>query len=84
LHLSRYYPQYKMTNQATPESVLRRVHRIALNELTYVYIGNIAGEKNNTLCSVCLNLLITRNNYQVQLPGLDIDGRCNRCGAIFS
>jgi len=40
LHLSRYFPCYKMSLPATPIETLRRAERIAKEKLEYVYIGN--------------------------------------------
>jgi len=41
LHLSRYFPCYKMTIPPTPIETLRMAERIAKEKLKYVYVGNI-------------------------------------------
>jgi pyruvate formate lyase activating enzyme len=41
LHLSRYFPRYKMAIPSTSETVLRKLYSIAKSHLKYVYIGNI-------------------------------------------
>ncbi len=40
LHLSRYFPCYKMDIAPTPIETLKRAERIAKEKLKYVYIGN--------------------------------------------
>jgi len=41
LHLSGYYPCYKMTLPPTPIETLKKAERIAKERLKYVYIGNV-------------------------------------------
>lgn len=41
LHLTRYFPRYKMNLPPTPEETLRRLKDIAKRYLAYVYLGNI-------------------------------------------
>lgn len=41
LHLSRYFPCYKMDLPPTPIETLKRAERIAKKKLKYVYLGNI-------------------------------------------
>ncbi len=43
LHLSRYYPSYKMTNPATKIETLIKAKRLAEKHLDNVYIGNVPG-----------------------------------------
>jgi pyruvate formate lyase activating enzyme len=43
LHLSRYFPSYKMTNPATKIETLMKAKRLAEKHLDYVYIGNVPG-----------------------------------------
>lgn len=64
LHISRYFPRFKMDSQATSESSLLTACEIAKDKLDYVYLGNIyAGDKANTFCPSCNTLLIKRNGY---------------------
>lgn len=41
LHLSRYFPCYKMDLPPTPIETLKRAERIAKARLKYVYLGNV-------------------------------------------
>jgi len=41
LHLSRYFPCYKMDLPPTPLASLKRAQAIAKERLKYVYLGNI-------------------------------------------
>ena len=41
LHISRYFPCYKMTLPPTPVETLKRAEKIAKEKLKYVYLGNI-------------------------------------------
>lgn len=80
LHLTRYYPQYKMELPPTPLATLERAWEIAREKLPYVYIGNALTEKGqNTYCPACGTLLIERRGFSVRLVGLK-DGRCAACG----
>lgn len=83
LHLSRYFPNYKLTTEATPASSIHKVQRIAEKELYYVYTGNLYGESNDTHCRNCNNLLISRHGYETRSDGLDAEGRCKACGNYF-
>jgi pyruvate formate lyase activating enzyme len=81
LHLSRYYPTYKMTIEGTPLSTLLELHDIARTYLDYVYLGNVSSKKgNDTACNNCGHTVIHRDGYWVSLPGLDDMGNCRTCG----
>ncbi len=41
LHITRYFPNYRMRTPATELSVLRRLKEIADQDLRYVYLGNV-------------------------------------------
>lgn len=78
LHLSRYYPSYKMKLPATEIEVITRSKAIADQYLKYVYIGNVPGSNNSTYCPYCNKLLIDRNGYEsiVHIT----DSKCPKCG----
>ncbi|MHB8779840.1 MAG: AmmeMemoRadiSam system radical SAM enzyme [Candidatus Geothermincolia bacterium] len=80
LHLSAYYPCYKMTIPATPLETLRRGAAVARRVLDYVYLGNVRGDDgSNTLCPRCGNILVQRDGYSASLPGL-AGKDCANCG----
>ncbi len=80
LHLSRYFPRYKLKNQPTPEGTLERFYEIASKELDFVYIGNVHGtDGQNTYCPKCHELLISRTGYYIEKKGLTENGFCKSC-----
>ncbi len=84
LHLSRYFPHYKMNIPSTPESTLKRLYNIANEKLHYVYLGNVAGsEGQNTYCPACHHLLISRFGYYTSKTGITDDGKCKKCGHVI-
>lgn len=84
LHLTRYYPQYKMSAPPTPVETIRKLKETALEYLDYVYTGNIPGEDNSTLCPACGALLLKRD-YGIFIEHLDVDeGQCTKCGKEIS
>lgn len=80
-HLSRFYPQYKMTDRpSTKEGVL--VETKLMGEaigLNYIYLGNVLGD-NQTSCKVCDHTLISRSGYATRLVGMNPKGICEECG----
>ncbi|HHV56897.1 MAG TPA: AmmeMemoRadiSam system radical SAM enzyme [Firmicutes bacterium] len=82
LHLTRYYPQYKMELPPTPLATLERAWEIAREKLAYVYIGNALTEKGqNTYCPGCGALLIERRGFSARPTGLE-HRRCRACGRV--
>lgn len=78
LHLSRYFPRYKMDNNATEIDKIFEAENEAKKYLKYVYIGNVQGTDNNTYCPECHALLIKRNGYSTEVL---IDSNvCPSCG----
>jgi pyruvate formate lyase activating enzyme len=87
LHLSRYFPRFKMTSPPTPEKSLFDALEIARRDLQYVYVGNIqSSEASNTSCPVCHDVLVKRSGYSIEMaPGLKTKGSgnfalCPKCG----
>lgn len=78
LHLSRYFPMYKMKEDPTPAGTLKKLKKVARENLEYVYIGNLFGEDANTYCPQCGALLVRRSGG-VFIEHLD-DGICSKCG----
>lgn len=78
LHLSRYFPMYKMKEGPTPIETLKNLKKVAANNLQYVYVGNLHREDTNTYCPNCKALLIRRSGG-IFIEHLD-DGICSKCG----
>ncbi len=78
LHLSRYFPAYKMEVPSTSVETLLHARRICKEYLDYVYIGNVAGVDNDTYCKHCHVKLIDRGRYAKNI--CIEDGKCNKCG----
>jgi pyruvate formate lyase activating enzyme len=78
LHFSRYFPAYRFSKQSTAPGILEKARSIALQYLHYVYLGNIAGQDNNTYCPVCGQLLVRREGYGVVITGI-ADKKCRNC-----
>lgn len=76
LHLSRYFPNYKLSTPATPLETLFRAREIAREYLNYVYLGNVP-DGSDTCCPECGNLLIERNGYRTRVLTGE---RCAGCG----
>lgn len=77
LHLSRYFPQYKLDNPPTPLSTLQSAWDTACRYLHYVYIGNTGGQGVDTLCPTCGALVIKRATGVVN--HLTSDNNCPGC-----
>ncbi|MFC1497057.1 AmmeMemoRadiSam system radical SAM enzyme [Verrucomicrobiota bacterium] len=84
LHISAYRPQYKLKNPPTSMELLEQAYAICSKELSYVYIGNvIMGIGQDTLCSGCGEVLISRHGYSARVLAID-NGVCTACGAKVS
>jgi len=80
LHISRYHPVYKSSEEPTPKKTLQDFYAIAKQHLDFVYLGNLdAGDPQNTYCPDCNSLIVTRNGYLTRKAGLTVDGRCGQC-----
>ena len=81
LHLSAYFPRFRLKVHATPEDTLRRAREICSTHLDYVYLGNVGGTVGrDTLCKSCGATLVSRFGYRVELTGLE-GPNCRECGA---
>lgn len=82
LHLSRFFPQYKLRNlPPTPISSLERAYKICREEgLKFVYIGNVPSHRTeNTFCPGCSKMIIERRGYNITNIHIK-NGRCAFCG----
>lgn len=79
LHLTRYFPNYKMDLPPTPIPTMERAREIARKKLNYVYLGNVPGaEGSNTYCPDCNELLVSRGSYRAENIGW-LGGKCHNC-----
>ncbi len=79
LHLSRYFPNYKMEKPRTSKKTMKMAYDLAKKYLQFVYPGNIrVNEGQDTICPECQTNLINRNIYhsQTNLKG----NKCPECG----
>jgi pyruvate formate lyase activating enzyme len=81
LHLSRFYPLYKLKRlPPTPVSTLEKARETAISSgLEYVYIGRVPGhEAWNTFCPRCQRPVIQRTGYMIEALHLT-EGKCAYC-----
>lgn len=81
LHFSRFSPSYKLTRlPSTPVKTLEKAIKIATEAgLKYVYIGNVAGYRNNsTFCAKCGTKLIHRIHFSVRTNEIK-NSKCRFC-----
>ncbi|MGM0509048.1 MAG: AmmeMemoRadiSam system radical SAM enzyme [Fusobacteriota bacterium] len=81
LHLSRYFPAYKLKIEKTSLETMYRFYEIATEKLDFVYLGNMPNrlDENNLYCKHCGELLIKRNGQFAQKRGINKNNRCT-CG----
>lgn len=82
LHISRYYPTFKLNVQQTSVEKMLELNKIAKEYLDFVYLGNVLLEEgNNSFCPNCGELLIKRSGYMTQKRSVNNQGDCLKCGA---
>lgn len=79
LHVSRYFPRYKLNNPPTPLVTIERFMDMATGRINYLYPGNTPQLDSHTYCPDCHNLLINRNLYSASVKGIGSDGKCLIC-----
>jgi pyruvate formate lyase activating enzyme len=81
LHISRYFPRFRLKRPPTPQDVLRSAEEVFSRHLDHVYLGNVR-EGSRTLCPECGSILVSRGgHYGADASGLSDDGLCSSCGA---
>ena len=80
-HVSRFHPDYRLIDvPPTPVETLRRAREIGMDEgLLYVYMGNVPGEGEDTLCPGCGSAVIQRHGFNIISYRIR-DGACPDCG----
>ena len=84
VHLSAYFPRYKLDTEATTAEELIGAWEIFHQHLDYVYCGNmaLAERYSNTYCPRCGSLLVVRSGYRIDTFGIEqTAGVCADCGA---
>ena len=80
LHLSRYFPQYKMQEPSTSIKKLEAFYEIAKQHLQHVYLGNVSDKmRSSTYCSNCGGMLVERHGYKTEINGIDEKWNCKNC-----
>ena len=81
-HISRFHPDYKYTQTpATPIERLRKAAALAREAgLKFIYIGNVWGESEVTICPQCGKDLIRRSGFSVEENKIK-GGKCSSCGS---
>jgi len=83
-HVSRFHPDYKFLDYpSTPESTLKMAEEIGYKAgLRYIYVGNVWGFGNDTLCNNCKKPLIRRQYFNVLEYNLK-GNQCPYCGTVI-
>jgi pyruvate formate lyase activating enzyme len=83
-HVSRFFPAYRMhSTPPTPVETLQRAKEIGLAKgLKYVYVGNVGGPEQDTVCPSCGKTLIRRRGFMVVANRIE-NGRCPDCGTLI-
>lgn len=85
LHISRYFPKYRMHGEATSSELLYDFADIANKKLHYVYMGNMSGnDYQNTKCPGCDALVIKREGFLINPCGMANEGECKYCGKVVA
>ena len=81
-HISRFHPDYDYTDTPpTPMATLERAFETGKAAgLRHVYIGNVLGQGEDTVCGSCGRTLIRRHGFFVKQNRV-AKGRCPDCGA---
>mgnify|MGYP000010131139 CR=1 FL=1 len=83
VHLSRYFPRYRMQHPATSEQLMRQGYDLLREKLNFVYVGNVyLPGTGDTYCPACEQKVIERMGYHVSVRGLS-GNHCAHCGSIL-
>jgi pyruvate formate lyase activating enzyme len=83
-HVTAFHPDYKMADlQRTPGETLIRAYDIGKAAgLKFVYPGNIhggVGDRENTFCPSCNEMIIRRTGFYVKENRMAAPGKCPAC-----
>ena len=80
LHISRYFPHYKMMLPPTPTDTIEEFTGLAGDYLDFVYPGNTGDRlSSDTVCPGCNSTLISRNYYNTLNLNINGSGLCMTC-----
>lgn len=79
LHISRYFPRYRLGRPPTPTETLLEAVEVFGKELSYVYLGNVNAGPSDTLCPSCGAVCVTRSGMGAEVTGLT-GSSCSACG----
>jgi len=79
LHVSRYFPRYKLNIPPTPLSTIENFIDLAREKIHYVYPGNTPQLDSHTPCPGCGQVLIKRFLYNTTISGMEKPGFCSKC-----
>jgi pyruvate formate lyase activating enzyme len=84
-HISRFHPDFEYSQAPpTPLAALRSAAAAGKAEgLRHIYVGNVPGESEDTLCASCGLVLIRRRGFAVVANAVK-DSRCPACGAALA
>lgn len=81
LHISKYYPTYKLKIEPTSIETMLELNNIANKYLDHVFLGNVLlPDSNNTSCPNCNEILLKRTGYLTQKHSVNSVGDCIKCG----
>lgn len=83
-HISRFHPDFKfMETIPTPVKTMEQARAIGKKAgLRFIYLGNIAGDKD-TVCPECEKVLISRRGYSIGQSGIK-KGLCSHCNTVIA
>jgi len=87
VHLSRFYPNYKLRSlPPTPVRTIEKARGILMElGLKYVYVGNVPGHPGeHTYCPNCGKPVIKRDGFIITEYNLTDDNKCKFCGYKIS
>ncbi len=81
-HISRFHSDYQYSETpATPLATLDRAFELGRSAgLRYVYVGNVTGKGEDTLCPSCGRVVIRRRGFSVSENKVR-GSSCSECGA---
>ncbi len=83
LHISRYFPRYKLRQQPTLIETLLKAREVFSEKLNHVYIGNVSMDETDTLCPSCGAVCIKRSGRFVSTEGM-VNGKCASCDHVLN